>query len=145
MGSWGVTLQGLGNLRELHFPRWPYQAPGEQHCKQDAGPEPVPAHFHFPDVILMIRRLNQAQRVCSAFSHQWESWLRNGFMILMSHFPWHNSTYSCLCTGYSHVLPGPTKDLIQEESCVLRADALPWTLMVAEVDAVPCSLVATQV
>lgn len=39
----------------------------------------------------------------------------------------------------------PPGDHRQEKSRVLRSDVLPWTLMVAEVDAVPCSLVATQV
>lgn len=100
---------GLRSRRELSFP-WPTSlSPGRQRWKQDAGAEPVPTHFHFPDVMLMIRRLNQAQRVCNAFSHQWESWLRNSFMILTSQFTWHGSTSGCLCTGNSCVLPPPTK------------------------------------
>lgn len=99
-------------------PGWPYRAPGKQHKEQDAGAEPVPVHFYFPNVMFMVRWLNQARGVGKAFSHQWELWLRNGCTTSTSQFTWHSSTSGCLCMGCSCVLPAPRGPQTGKIPCV---------------------------
>lgn len=67
----------------------------------------MPVHFHFPNVVFVVRWFNQAQGVCKALNHQWELWLGNGCTTLTSQFTWHSSTSGCLCMGCSTVLPAP--------------------------------------
>lgn len=106
----------------------------------------MPVHFHFPKGMFMVRQLNQAQGVCKAFSHQWDLWLRNGCTTLTNlDSPGTAPHLAASAWAVPVCSQPPPRDHTQEKSRVLRSDVLPWTLIVAEVDAVPCSLVATQV